>query len=68
MGLLYGLNDSGVSDWITGAGGELPEEEIKLRLGALLSGAGMAFVTSVWGITSSMAVQVTCKDSMRFWP
>ncbi len=54
VGLLYGLNDSGVSDWITGAGGELPEEEIKLRLGALLSGAGMAFITSVWGITFSM--------------
>ena len=58
VGLLYGLKDSGISDWITGAGGELPEEEIKLRLGALLSGAGMAFVTSVWGITFSMVSSV----------
>jgi len=54
VGLLYGLNDSGVSAWITGTGGELPEEEVKLRLGALLSGAGTAFVTSVWGIFASL--------------
>ena len=72
VGLLYGLNDSGVSDWITGAGGELPEEEIKLRLGALLSGAGMAFVTSVWGIAASIAssvvirlVQSRCRKRIR---
>ena len=61
VGLLYGLNDSGVSDWITGAGGELPEEEIKLRLGALLSGAGMAFITSVWGIAASIASSVVIR-------
>ncbi|WP_406040728.1 hypothetical protein [Succinimonas sp.] len=72
VGLLYGLKDSGISDWITGTGGELPEEEIKLRLGALLSGAGMAFVTSVWGITFSMfssaiirGVHSFCRNQIR---
>ena len=58
IGLLYGLNDSGISGWITGTGGELPEEEVKIRLGALLSGAGTAFVTSVWGIGASIVANI----------